>query len=98
MRLATESIRLVSGMAAFCPARARVQTPPEAPHCKCGCTTADQSFRGLCHRTSKTRLRQLEARKFIVTIVGPVGPATLAMNSKALRGQGLPPFLGFRKS
>src|SRR5438094_367896 len=36
MRLATESIRLVSGMAAFCPARSRVQTPPEAPHCKSG--------------------------------------------------------------
>src|SRR5207302_11202612 len=36
MRLATESIRLVSGMAAFCPARSRVQTPPEAPPCKCG--------------------------------------------------------------
>src|SRR5437016_13269663 len=36
MRLATESIRLVSGMAAFCTARSRVQTPPEAPHCKCG--------------------------------------------------------------
>ncbi len=30
MRLATESIRLVSGMA-YCPARSRVQTPPEAP-------------------------------------------------------------------
>jgi|SRR6267143_3470135 len=31
MRLATESIRLVSGMAEFCPARSRVQSPPEAP-------------------------------------------------------------------
>src|SRR6267143_2530450 len=31
MRLATESIRLVSGMAEICPARSRVQSPPEAP-------------------------------------------------------------------
>jgi len=31
MHLATESIRLVSGKAEFCPARSRVQTPPEAP-------------------------------------------------------------------
>src|SRR5216683_6808099 len=31
MRLATESIRLVSGTAEFCPARSRVQSPPEAP-------------------------------------------------------------------
>jgi len=31
MRLATESIRLVSGMAEFCPERSRVQSPPEAP-------------------------------------------------------------------
>ena len=32
MRLATDSIRLVSGMAGLCPARSRVQTPPEAPN------------------------------------------------------------------
>jgi len=31
MRLATESIRLVSGTAEICPARSRVQSPPEAP-------------------------------------------------------------------
>src|SRR5882762_581624 len=31
MRLATESIRLVSGMAEICPVRSRVQSPPEAP-------------------------------------------------------------------
>src|SRR6266851_7573234 len=34
MRLATESIRLVSGTAEFCPARSRVQSPPEAPATK----------------------------------------------------------------